>query len=458
MTAHSMKATTPLLWLGLLSLGACEFNLTNPNTPLPIGDNPSRAEVAAAATGLMISAREDAANWVLKSGIFGREALRIDVADPRFVTELLVGPLDPGSRAFGGGQWELHYRTIRGGYNILNVIGSAQALSAAEQNAVRGFVQTMQALSYLTVLDAHTEDSIPIDVNHPLTAPPAPFVSNAQGYSHVAQLLDSARTALLAGGSAFPFGLPSGFAGFDTPATFLEFNRALMARAQAYRASPNAPGVNCTVCWDSVLTALSQSFLDTTASLNRGVSFNFSTGPGDIVNALSQDPTSAVNLVHPMVRDSVETQTAAGNPRDKRYLAKVIDRGSPLTIGSHTSDLSWIRYPTPSSSIPIIRNEELILLKAEAYLGKSDFTNAATLINFIRVNSGGLAAIAGLDTQTPAQILGQLLKQKLYSLMYEGGHRWIDMRRYGRLNQLLVTSGDQVFASLPIPLNEVLPR
>jgi starch-binding outer membrane protein, SusD/RagB family len=454
----ALQARTALLWLGLVSLGSCEFNLTNPNTPLPIGTNPSRAEVAAAATGLIISAREDATAWTLKGGIFGREAIRIDVADPRFVTELLVGPLDPGSRAFGGGQWELHYRTIRGGYAILNVIGTAQALSAAEQKAVQGFVQTMQALSYFVILDAHTEDSIPIDVNRPITDPPAPFVKNDSAYQHVASLLDSAKTALQAGGSAFPFALPSGFAGFDTPTSFLKFNRALMARVQAYRASPSAPGANCAACWDAALAALGEASVDTTKSLNLGVYFNFSTGPGDITNALSQDPSSAVNLVHPMLRDSVETQVGPGSPSDKRYLAKVTNRGSPLTIGAHSSDLSWILYPSPASSLPIIRNEELILLQAEAYLGKGDRTSAAQLINFIRVNSGGLAPIGGLDTQTPAQILGQLLKQRLYSLMYEGGHRWLDMRRYGRLSQLLVTPGDQLFATLPVPLNEVLAR
>jgi starch-binding outer membrane protein, SusD/RagB family len=458
---YVMNAKIPLLWLGLLALGACEFNLTNPNTPLPIGPNPSRAEVAAASTGLIISAREEMANWVLKAGIFGREAIRIDVADPRFVTELLVGPLDPGSRAFGGGEWELDYRTIRGGYNIVNVIGTADPaqVSVAEQSAVQGFVQTMQALSYLIVLDSHTEDSIPINVNQPITAPPAPFVTNAAAYAHVVQLLDSARTALLAGGSAFPFTLPSGFTGFNTPTTFLKFNRALMARVQVYRASPNAPGVNCTACWDSALTALAASFVDTTASLSLGVYFNYTTGAGDIVNALSQDPASAVDLVHPMVRDSVETQQAPSTARDLRYLAKVTPRAQgALTIGAHSSDISWILYPSPSSPIPIIRNEELVLLQAEADLGKADYVNAANLINFIRVKSGNVAAIAGLATQTPAQILGQLLKQKLYSLMYEGGHRWIDMRRYGRLNQLLVTAGDQVFPTLPIPLSEVLAR
>jgi hypothetical protein len=189
------------------------------------------------------------------------------------------------------------------------------------------------------------------------------------------------------------------------------------------------------------------------------VFFNFSTGPGDVTNALSQDPTSAVNLVHPIVRDSVELQSG-GAARDRRYLEKVTDRGSPLTIGAHTSDLSWTRYPTPSSSIPIIRNEELILLRAEANLRKAapDLAAAARDLNFIRRVSGGLDTIPNLGGQAADSILHVLLKQRLYSLMYEGGHRWIDARRYGRLALLPVTAGDQVFGKLPIPLAEVQAR
>src|SRR5438034_7597027 len=163
----AMKTATSLAWLGLLLFGGCEFNITNPNSPTAIGPNPSRPEVAAAATGLLIGARQDATNWVLKAGILGREAYRLDVADPRFVTELLVGPLDASNAAFGGGQWAFEYRTVKSGYDLLNVIGTASPtqVTAAEQAAVRGFTRTIQAYAFIVLLDAHTQDSIPIDVN-----------------------------------------------------------------------------------------------------------------------------------------------------------------------------------------------------------------------------------------------------------------------------------------------------
>ena len=131
------------------------------------------------------------------------------------------------------------------------------------------------------------------------------------------------------------------------------------------------------------------------------------------------------------------------------------------TLDDLTSNLGWNRYPTPSTPIPIIKNEELILLRAEASIGLSDLGTALTDINTIRTRSGNLPALAGFADATAA--LDELLYNKLYSLMFEGAHRWIDARHYGRLGTLPLdrTTGetpDVVFSTLPIPTDEILPR
>src|SRR5205807_9925820 len=149
----------------------------------------------------------------------------------------------------------------------------------------------------------------------------------------------------------------------------------------------------------------------------------------------------------------------ADSTLDNRYLAKVTPRGSSVSSNNGlASDKSWIRYPTPSSPVPIIRNEELILLRAEANLGKGNNALAATDINAIRVKSGGLPEIPTLAVAGTPAILSQLFKQRFYSLLYEG-HRWVDLRRYGRMNTLQPDRvGDSFFTTLPIPNNEVLAR
>lgn len=467
------KAIAALTLMSALAVGACNFDLTNPNSPPPIGPNATPDQVKSAAVGLLVALRVDVTRWVLNNGILGREGYRLDTADPRFTTELLAGPLDPSNDAFGGGQWAAEFRAIQSGYAILNVIGSAQ-IPTGQQEAARGFVHTMQAVAFLMVLNSHTQDSIPVDVNRSVSQPLAPFVSNDSAYKYVLSLLDSAKTELQAA-TAFSFDPGPGFVGFNTPATFLKVNRALAARVQAYRASPSAPGVGCTACWDSVLTNLAASFIDPAAPLDIGVYHAYSTGNQDVTNGLSQDPASAIQLAHPMVKDSAEVQNLSSLP-DRRLLAKVTDRKSATATVPDTfslaclkSALAWIRYPTPNSAIPMIRNEELFLLRAEAnwFGATGSKAQAVSDLNFIRQTSGNLAPTTVTIASTDAAFVNALLHERLYSLLYEG-HRWVDMRRYGRLNQVIIdrptgcaSAGippDVVFSTLPINLFEVQAR
>src|SRR5690242_1535770 len=183
MRTHNTRTLVALTMAGTLAVAACNFEITSPNSPPSIGPNATRAQVDAAAIGLLAALRTDYANWILKAAIMGREGYRLDTADPRFTTELLAGPLDPSNNAFGGGQWQPEFRTIQAGYAVLNAIGSAQ-ITDPQKEGVRGYVQTIQALSLLNVLNAHTQDSIPIDVNRPVGGSLAPFVTNAVAYQH----------------------------------------------------------------------------------------------------------------------------------------------------------------------------------------------------------------------------------------------------------------------------------
>jgi hypothetical protein len=430
--------------------GSCSFDIDNPNSPDVIGPNPTRSEVAATANGILIATRADMGDWALDGGIFGREAYRFDGSDPRFVGEMMQGPLDPGSPPFGGDHWAEEFAAIRTANDLLAVLGSASALTAAEQSAASGFAHTLQAYNFLIILDAHSQDSIPLDVGTSVTAAPAPFQSNADAYARVISLLDGAVAELDAGGAAFPFGLPSGFTGFDTPATFRQFNRALRARVAVYRGD-----------FAGALAALAESFLDPAAPLDRGVYMDFSAGPGDFANPLALNPQVGENFGHPSLRTGAQLQP--GGEPDQRFLNKLVTR-APRSAGTPqllTSDLGWIRYPSPDTPIPLIKNEELILLRAEANIGLNNLGPAVADIDLVRTTSGGLAAYSGAVDQ--ASLLTELLYNKRYSLLFEGGHSWVDYRRYGRLADLATNERagpppDVLFSTLPIPTAEVLPR
>ena len=164
-----------------------------------------------------------------------------------------------------------------------------------------------------------------------------------------------------------------------------------------------------------------------------------------------------------------DAQLKADGTADNRYLAKIRtglpSRQGPIANNSATSAASTLGFSiwaTNASPIAIIRNEELILLRAEAKLGSGDKAGAIADMNIVRQNSGGLPASTLTAANSTDEILTGILYEKRYSLMMEG-HRWVDARRYGRLASLPldIASGPNknfVAKVMPIPQGECLVR
>jgi len=409
-------------------------------------NSPTPNKIRQASQGLLVGTRVgigEQNGYISLLGIVGRESYNLDPADPRFVTEMLIGPLDGGSPAFGGNLWADPYRNIRNANILLGAVDQVTGLSDAEKSAVRGFAKTIQALDYLNVINTRDDLGAALDVNIGPTAPPAAIVGKAAVFTQISTLLDDGLTALNAGGTAFPFSLSPGFADFNTPATFAKFNRALKARVEAYRGN-----------YAAVLTALNGSFLDTNAALTLGAYHTYTTGSGDTQNALF-DPSGRAILAQPSVVTDAENK-ADGTP-DARLTAKVATLPEDHTVQGVTSNLVFTIYKSNTAPIPIIRNEELILLRAEARYFTNDFVGALSDINLIRTTSGGLALRGAFVNQ--ADFVAELLKQRRYSLMFEGGHRWIDARRFGLLSTLpKVLPTHTVPSRFPFPRDECLAR
>ncbi|MEJ7601973.1 MAG: RagB/SusD family nutrient uptake outer membrane protein [Kofleriaceae bacterium] len=345
-------------------------------------------------------------------GILGREAYNFDQADPRFIGELLAGTLQQGS-PFGGNFWTGPYANIRLANIIQRVVGQVPEFSAEEVSSIQGFSKTIEALDLLEVVNTHDTNGGVIDTDKELGDPLGAIVGKPEMFGEIVRLLDEGATDLTAGGEEFPFSLSEGYDGFDTPETFRTFNRAIRARVAIYL--EDYPGA---------LAALGMSFLDDTAmgDLTAGVFHSFSTGAGDQVNNLINPNLFA----HPSL---VADAQMNGTTKDLRLTAKVkmVEEGGGA--GGLSSDYKFTIYTSPSSPVPIIRNEELILLKAEALYNTGDKAGALIALNRVRVASGGLLPLTALAIDTEAEFIDALLYERQYSLMFEG-HRWIDLRRF----------------------------
>jgi len=293
----------------------------------------------------------------------------------------------------------------------------------------------------------------------------APFVSRDSVYKYILNTLDDAANKLAAGGTAFPFTLGPGFAGFNTPSTYAQFTQALRAKAGAHYATSGGGAT----AWQGALTALGKSFLNagatTRAQFDVGVYDTYGVSP-DSPNGLTQ-ATNTNLYAHATFTTDAQLK-ASGSP-DDRYTAKIRtglpSRTGPVTADGPTTGASTIGFsiwPTQSSTIPVIRNEELILLRAEARLATGDKAGAIADINQVRINSGGLPASTLTAASSDDAVILGILYEKRYSLMMEG-NRWIDHRRYNKLNLLpldVPTGANKNFVARvnPIPQTECLVR
>jgi hypothetical protein len=300
-----------------------------------------------------------------------------------------------------------------------------------------------------------------MDVDRAISDPPAPFVSETDAYAAIVALLDEARADLQAGGGTFPFDFAPGWTGFTTPADFIRFNRGLLARVQVNRALLNHCGGPC---FTGALTALSESFL-TTGDLPTFTGFGrlhrLRPGRGRTDQSHHREPDRPPLLRASSIAGLV--QNRADGSKDLRWTTK-FRAGTEKVLNDLTGTIKPILYNTNSATasaanlsadIPLLKNEELILLRAEANLALGNKQAALDDINLIRVQSGGLAPTTLTAASADGDILTELLYNRLMSLIFEQGVRWIDARKYGRLNTLpLDRPGDLVHEHQIVPTAE----
>ena len=205
-----------------------------------------------------------------------------------------------------------------------------------------------------------------------------------------------------------------------------------------------------------MLDALAGSFVDSAdgASMATGVYHVFGSAAGDVLNWAfdNQSANNILWLAHPSYQTDAE-------PGDLRYSEKINERDIVNRLDGLESNLGITIAALNTSPFPIMRNEELILLRAEANINLGDVATGEADLNAVRAAAGlGPVVIGSVD-----EGITQMLHERRYSLFLEG-HRWIDMRRYERLDQLPLDRGvddagpgrgpDIVIRQMPRPANE----
>jgi starch-binding outer membrane protein, SusD/RagB family len=444
-----------------MMLGSCKLfevedipDLNNPTVESVLTDA-TAVQIKQLATGVQSAMRGGYYDLSWCGGSIGRECIVFNKTDNRYYTELQGQVnIDPAGIFY---PWYNSLNASRRRAEILlRSANNSTALTGEEKKAVEGFAKTVQAYLMLNCLNMMGETGIRTEFND-LLAPgdlldPGEFKSYTEGLAYCKKLVDDGAAALDGGGATFPFTLASGWAGFNTPATFKKFNRAMAARVAMYQQD-----------WAGMVTALSASYLDPAGSLTTGPVFNYSTGTGDATNPFFQ-PLDETN--RPIaVQNGFLADAEAGDDRvfgtsiREGGKAKIRQRTATVTLGGYPESTHELQaYVSNVSNVSIIRNEELILMWAEAKIQGNQLADGVAALDIVRT-AHGLAALA---TAKPTilnnkdALIDEVLNQRRYSLYMEGSHRWFDMRRYNKLGSLpLDLPTHQVWTAYPKPQSEV---
>lgn len=423
-----------LLFFAALLFTSCKKDYGNLNNPTVESylENATKDQLNNLVSGTESAMRNNLGMYLDDVSVIGREIYRFSGADPRYTTDLL-GASDATLNNTGFyivNVWASKYRVVKNCNLLIEAAANSTFLTDAEKKAYSGFAKTIKAYELLLLLNLTSANGIRIDVAD--ASQPGPVVSYEPALIAIAAILEEGKNEL--NGSVVSFTLSSGFSGLNTSAGLVRFNRALAARVAVYRSK-----------WPEALTYLNESFFNLNGSFDTGAYHVFSTGSGDQLSSafFPQNQAGELRLAHP----SYETDMIPGDDR----ISKASLRSAPYSNTGLTSNRDVWVYTTSTTPVPIIRNEELILIYAEAKIGSNSFSDAIVALNKIRT-SHNLSVYAGAVNQIA--LINEMLRQRRYSLFFEG-HRWVDLRRYARLNTLPVDrAGDNVWTEFPLPSTE----
>lgn len=397
--------------------------------------------------------------FAIEGGILGRDVYRIDASEPRYVTETLGGNPDPGSfaggRGFGG-----YYTAIRAENTLLIALNTAPTtiFTTAEIAAQRGFIRTLKAMEYWRLIE--TRDTVGVSIQTDDPAEVTAIRCKEAVLSYVAALLDSANADFTTAGATtkLPVKLPTGFTAFgrdySVVSNLVLFNRAWKGKVDYYRGVDRK--AYTASLFPTAITELTQALGGAApgavpaANFTKGVYYVMVPGGSENQPNLIADAKIGLN---PLVHDSVQ----AGDTRGSKIVARSILSGNGIsTTWTYTGAVA--STANQSLPLPMIRDEELVLLRAQAYIEAGQLANALLDINSVRTNYG-LAPLAPFASKTAA--IDAVLYEKRYSLLFEGWSRVDDLREYGRLNSTYLRKElptDPYNAALPLPRGELDAR
>jgi hypothetical protein len=401
--------------LPLAGLAACALDVTNPNAAPETTVLTTAAGLRTLGVGLQGRVGNFIGPAVTLSGVVAgelgntnaslsttREFQKYPVAT---ANSAAIDPTNPDLLNF----WSTGFQVVKTANDILNNV-DVVALPAGTKSGLSALAKTSKAFAYGQMIEAWPQ--LPLD----LTKSPPGYNTRSDVLAQVLALLASARTDLVTPVSTeFTSGVlqPT----IDLPSTI----RALQARYSL------AAGSN-----DAAL-AFANEVPATAASR-----YTYSTvDPNPIWGA-------AISNGYFAVISTFRTDAEAGDTRVNRFTQPTLLSPTPFG-GANLYPLNVYRLSTDPYAL--FSQDELSLIRAEAYARTSRLPEAIAQVNVVRANAG-LGPQTAVTLPNQAAVLDEIYRQRRYALFLTGT-RWADERRFGRITEARTTW-------LPYPAQETV--
>ena len=475
----------------LCALAACKDPAV-PNYQSPSINPQSQSAIQQQITGIFSSTRGSTASgtdvfyYIQAMSSFDRDAGNFVNTDSRYITEWLGnGGTIPNSDFYGGVVWDNMFRVAKNANLIItNVPTVTPAYSASDASLIQGIAQTWKAYNFMLLAETRDTNGVPVYGIDMPQGQVAPILCNKDVWAYITALLDSGEKDLDKGAPAggklgpLPVILPPGFTAASLagpaslPGSFAGFNRALRAKAgleYAYAIARSSAATAPSATGPGVLNAAVLTSADSAAK----ASFIFNGGVVEYVQTTAADYVDPFGVYHSFsgasgdqpnpyfaslttmfVLDSAVNEILAdpGDLRAGKVITNIASPGQPTYDSVVSLEQTIGTYLAATSPMPIVRNEDMVLVNAAIQLGLGNNANAIALINAVRTVAHAAPVAPGTFAAIQKQILHEFRSS---NLLESGEYRTIMIRNYGLQTEYTTTwDADMHTMVEPIPVGD----
>ena len=169
----------------------------------------------------------------------------------------------------------------------------------------------------------------------------------------------------------------------------------------------------------------------------------------------SKSSRNPVTIPENRMHARLEQYLSEAEAGDLRLTKVRKDPTANISTEGVSSDYLFTIFSGPTTPIPLLINEELLLAKAEALWGLNRDAEALALVNAVRTRSGGFTVPkVAANFATRLDLLREILKQKRYSLLFESPSRAVDYRMFGLWTELGPERTTTNFGPMVVPIPE----